>query len=136
MRDKFSYYHIVTEGETLSSIAESYFGRNGSRHVGAFIDANPWPKDAAQQQLDGGYAPWRRVIKGWDPKVSYGPVNGVLNLSNVVLSERCLWAAINCWRSNAEIDQLMLQRLMAAPSLKHVTKNSSREDAFVECRLS
>jgi hypothetical protein len=85
MRDKFSYYHIVTEGETLSSIAESYFGRNGSRHVGAFIDANPWVKDAAQQQLDGGYAPWRRVIKGWDPKVSDVPVNGVLNLSNVVL---------------------------------------------------
>lgn len=85
MRDKFSYYHIVTRGETLSSIAQIYLGRNGPRHIGALIDANPWLKNAAQQPRDGGYAPWRRVIKGWDPKVSDVPVNAVLNLSNVVL---------------------------------------------------
>ena len=85
MRDKFSYYHNVAQGETLSSIAGSYFGQNGSRHIGALIDANPWFKDAAQQPLDGGCAPWRRVIKRWDPKVSDEPVNAVLNLSNFML---------------------------------------------------
>ena len=87
MRDKFSYYHIVTRGETLSSVAENYLGRNGFRHIGALIDANPWLKNAAQQPLDGGYAPWRRVIKGWDPKASDVPVNAALNLSNVVLKD-------------------------------------------------
>ena len=87
MRDKFSYYHIVTRGETLFSVAENYLGRNGFRHIGALIDANPWLKNAAQQPLDGGYAPWRRVIKGWDPKVSDVPVNAALNLSNVVLKD-------------------------------------------------
>lgn len=59
MRDKFSYYHIVTRGDMLSSTDESYLGRNGSRYVGALIDANPWLNDAAQQPLDGGSAPWR-----------------------------------------------------------------------------
>ena len=84
MRDKFINYHIVVQGETLSSIAESYLGRNGSRHRSALIDANSWLKDVAQQQLDGGYAPWHRVIKGCDPKVSDLRVNAALNPPNVV----------------------------------------------------
>ena len=63
----------------------------GGTDLGALIDANPWLNDAAQQPLDGGSAPWRRVIKGWDSKVSDVPVNAVLNLFNVVLKNGCLW---------------------------------------------